>query len=623
MPSDIRLSKIQKEAVDHGEGALLVIAGPGSGKTRVLTERIRRLLTEESDNFHVLALTFTNKAANEMKERLEKASGILDRSFIGTLHSFCLQVLQQRGKPVGVEGQPVIFNSIQDRKEILLRAIYDDPDLLHVIRLAGDHKAQKAQADEWMRKIATHKSNLLDSDDIEDEIERKAFDGYNAELRSSGAIDYDDLLILTCRLFQTRPKIAGFYTRLYKYICIDEAQDLNRAQYGVILSLCVEDYRNVMMVGDPKQSIYGFVNADPGLMYEFEKAFDAKRIDLDENYRSSSEIVRLAKCLNPNYEITGRLPIRGEVGVYRADDESDEAKWVVEKLETLLKTGHSDIEGGITLEKCAILARTRYALIHVERMIRDKGIQFYKNLSATYEYETDVLQEFELCLRLMINPKDKLHLDQLKKRWYKTTHTDFPSEFNSLFGLQLIQKLAEKSNSSTCAAVAEACGTLSANKEKMDFVGALKILARFADSLEGEEKRAVWEDLEVLRGEWDRYLRSKVGGSSDLGSFLTHIALGTTQQPHQEGVGLLTVHSSKGLEFSVVFVVGMCDGVFPDYRARSDTRAMEEERRNAYVATSRSKRLLFFSYPAKRTMPWGDVWDQQPSVFLRDMGLLK
>ena len=221
----VRLTPIQQQVVAHGEGAILIVAGPGSGKTRVLTERIRRLLDDKTLHFRVLALTFTNKAANEMVERLDDVPDIRQRAFIGTLHSFCMEVLANRGKPIGVDGLPNIFEAFDDRRGVLASAVRSDPRLAAVLKGAGDGKEQQKMLSRWLERISELKNSLILPSLVEDEDERSLYELYDAELRASAALDYDDLLLLTYRLFEERPKIADFYRRQYKYICVDEAQD--------------------------------------------------------------------------------------------------------------------------------------------------------------------------------------------------------------------------------------------------------------------------------------------------------------------------------------------------------------------------------------------------------------
>jgi DNA helicase-2/ATP-dependent DNA helicase PcrA len=223
----LRLSKIQQQIVAHDEGALLVVAGPGSGKTRVVTERIRRLLKLPGKHFRVLALTFTNKAANEMVERLEDVDEVKERAFVGTMHSFCTEVLTNRGKSVGITGLPNIFESYRDRKQLLADAVRNDPALTRELKAAGEPKQQKQRLDNWLNAISDAKNSLRFSSMIEDPILRRLYEGYDAGLRACGAVDFDDLLLLTYRLFEERPEIAAFYRRQYRYISVDESQDIN------------------------------------------------------------------------------------------------------------------------------------------------------------------------------------------------------------------------------------------------------------------------------------------------------------------------------------------------------------------------------------------------------------
>jgi len=620
----IRLSPDQKRAVDHTNGALLVVAGPGSGKTRVLTERIRRLLGEEKGHFQILALTFTNKAANEMTERLQDIPNIAERAFIGTLHKFCMEVLAKRGKPVGIDGLPQIFSASQDRRSILTRAINDDPELLHQLKLAGDHREQVKRIDSWLRKIIQYKSQLLRSIEIDDEIDRKIFEGYQAELRASGAVDFDDLLLLSYQLFEERPKIADFYRRLYRFICIDEAQDLNGAQYGVLRALCGDEYKNVMMVGDKKQSIYGFNTADPRYMDEFTNDFDAMVIELHENFRSSRAVVEAAKKLDSAYLAeVDKLPIKGTVELLIGENEDDEAKLVLQKINELCKNGHPDVEEPIRLESCAVLGRTRYTLLKIEEKLREQNLPYYKQLKADHESESNLALEFELCLRLLVNPKDQLHLDVLQKKWGIESLAQKAKEKRAVSGLEFIAHLASQSIDKKAIVITKATSELLASNGIIRMPNALDILDEYGkNSADEDDKRAIWEDIKVLRGEWNRFLRIERESANDLASFLTHMALGTMQQPRQDGLALLTVHSSKGLEFDVIFVVGMSDGTFPDYRANQNGKTKAEEKRNAFVAVTRSKRLLYLSYPQSKIMPWGSPRNQIPSPFLKDMGLV-
>ncbi len=351
-----RLSSQQLEVANHVDGPLLVVAGPGSGKTRVLTERIRHLLTNVPGHFRVLALTFTNKAADEMKERLEDLGEERDRAFIGTMHSFCLELLSERGKMVGVEGTPNIFEQFKDRKEVLERAISEDPYLSDRLGQIEDSKDRRKQIDRWLAAIAHVKAHPITCAVVEDEEAARVLDAYEAGMRACDAYDFDDLLLLSYKLLVDNPKVGEIYRRLYKFVCIDEAQDMNEAQYALITALCGDTRGNLMMVGDPRQSIYGFNTSSPEFMERFGSEYSAKRIQLTANYRSSRAVVDYAQTLDNNYMVAMQLPIAGSVRVLVGDDEKDEASKIADEIERLVAEGHPDVEGGVQLEKSRSLA---------------------------------------------------------------------------------------------------------------------------------------------------------------------------------------------------------------------------------------------------------------------------
>lgn len=616
----IRLSFQQAQVVEHIDGPLLVVAGPGSGKTRVLTERIRRLLTSVPGHFRVLALTFTNKAANEMKERLDDLGDVRQRAVISTLHSFCLDLLAERGKLVGVDGLPNIFEQFKDRKEILLKAAVQDPLLSDELDQLEDSKARNKRMDDWLLNISWMKAHPLTCViDPDDEVSRHVIEAYDAGLRACNAYDFDDLLLLAYKLLTGYPKIADFYRRLYRFICVDEAQDLNEAQYAVIRALCGEDYKNVLMVGDPKQSIYGFNTSSPDYMWNFRDEFKAPQIDLTENFRSSSAVVNVARSLEPNYLVAAQLPIVGSATLLVGADEVDEANKVVDEIQRLIVSGHADVEGSITPSSCAILGRTRYALLVIEKEIKSRNIPFYKRLTANHENESDTMDEFQLGLRVLANPQDRLHLAALTKKW-KVTDPLGGSPADESGVLALISGYAVASGLVRAQAVSAALQAVVAQTQRLDLMPGVKALRGFADTLVEEERLEIYEDAAVFEEEWDQYLRSD-GTTRTLASFMSSKALGATQQAARDGIALLTVHSSKGLEFDVVFVAGMAEGAFPDYRAVGKKKEMAEEVRNAFVAVTRSKRLLYLSYPQRRIMPWGDSKFQQPSQFIKRAGL--
>lgn len=613
----LRLTPSQQIVVNHEDGALLVVAGPGSGKTRVLTERIRTLLENDDEHFRVLALTFTNKAANEMAERLESVPGISERAFIGTLHSFCTEVLANRGKSVGINGLPNIFDSYQDRKLVLEDAIAQIPELRS--ELAGlESKDRSMRLDDWLRSIAERKNNLVLPTMVKDQRLQRLYIEYDAQLRASNAIDFDDLLLLSYRLFQERPKVADFYRRQYKYICIDEAQDLNECQYRVLRALCGEDYFNLMMVGDPKQAIFMWNGAHPKYLDLFAKDFKADTIELKENFRSARSIVTAAKQLDPQYTVDGVLALDGLVEVECCEDEIDEAQFVLDKIEELREKNHQDVEVPIAYESCAIIGRSRFAFREIEKLFKEHNVPFYKKTSGSgVRSESSIVSQFEIALRMLANPRDRLHLGMLLQEWnVPDSIEDFLGklETKNLTGETLFHHL-ESHSSDHSQPIFDSLKAINWAATGFRLPDALDVIEQTAEDYEDAERALVMEDTREWRKHWNYYLRAERGAGQNVQGFLSQLALGTTQQPREDGVALLTVHSSKGMEFDVVFMVAMNEGTFPDFRAKNES--LTEEQRNAFVAVTRSRRLLFLTYPQSKLMPWGDHKRQEPSRYIK------
>jgi DNA helicase-2/ATP-dependent DNA helicase PcrA len=530
-----------------------------------------------------------------------------------------MEVLANRGKTVGVVGLPHIFESFEDRKQILLNAVRSEPKLASVLRESGDHKQQQAMIARWLQGISDAKNSLLLPSMIEDRQSREIYEAYDAALRACNAVDYDDLLLLTYRLFEERPQLADFYRRQYRYICVDEAQDLNEAQYRLLCALCGKDYFNVMLVGDPKQAIYVWNGGDPKYMDLFQRDFKAARIMLTENFRSSKQVVTAAQRLEPTYTIEGQLPIQGTVEIISCTDEDAEAEAVVARIKQLLREGHPDIEGPVTLQRCAVLARNRFSFGRLEKALEQHGLNYFKKFSAAWhQSESEIIEEFELALRILANPLDRLHVGILATKWGVRQSVDAilaPFDLRTVSGAEIVQRLAGLAvSASGTEPVCDAVAATGWSPEDCRLTAGLDHLESYALSLPDEERVLVAGDLAEWRKHWDYFVRSSPGGQHSIGAFLGQVALGTTQQPNDQGLGLLTVHSAKGMEFDVVFVIGMTEGTFPDYRARG--KALEEEQRSAFVAITRSKRLLYLTYPEWKKMPWGDVKRQARSRYL-------
>ncbi|MDB5978164.1 MAG: UvrD/REP helicase, partial [Nevskia sp.] len=319
-------------------------------------------------------------------------------------------------------------------------------------------------------------------------------------------------------------------------------------------------------------------------------------------------VVEKARSLDPNYSVAGQVPIAGECKVMVGNDSEDEAKLIADTMEALFAHGHADVEGPLTPSGCAVLGRTRFALLEVEAELRARSIPFYRRLTANHENESEAVEDFQLALRLIANPRDRLHFSALAKRWSVSAPTSVA------VAIPAIEGMARLSSCPCAEVVVRAVNAIVNNSAKLDLMPAFEVLKSYADTLDEESLRAIYEDVAVFTLEWDQYLRTGSPGRSIV-SFMSSKALGSTQKSTRDGVGLLTVHSAKGLEFDVVFVAGMAEGTFPDFRARPGP-TMEEEKRSAFVAVTRSRRLLYLTYPRMRLMPWGDWRQQSPSRFL-------
>ena len=321
-----------------------------------------------------------------------------------------------------------------------------------------------------------------------------------------------------------------------------------------------------------------------------------------------------ARRLDPSYEVEGQLPIKGDVELIECGDEKAEAIAVIGELSSLLVKGHPDVEGSVSLNQCAVLGRNRFVFGALEEELGSQRIPFYKKLSAAaYQSESEVVEELELALRLIANPRDRLHLSILRKAW-GVPDADLSNGLDSTDPISLLQALGRNARQGHANVVLDAISAMQWSSRDFRFVNALLTIEQYADTLPELDRALVRQDAREWRKHWDYYVRSESGGVHSVSSFLSQIALGSTQQPKDDGLALLTVHSAKGMEFDVVFLIGMTEGVFPDYRAKG--RALDEERRSAFVAVTRSKRLLYVTYPERRVMPWGDRKVQQPSRFV-------
>lgn len=635
----MNLSPKQKEIVEAPIGHLLVKATAGSGKTRVLTARIRYLLERDALD-GVLALTYTNKAALEMVERLRDVKDLKRRTFIGTIHSFAIDVLERHGRHIGYDSMPQIFERDEDRLRLLEEALLAQGiTLVDPVEFQNNRKQEQTirqQLALWLDRISIIKRELLSDEEIELRYPDKTlavYREYNDILASYGGVDYDDLLVLAYRIINEAVGVQRIYTRGYPHVCVDESQDLNFAQYELIRSLCQGNVESVMLVGAPEQSIYGFNGSSPKYMDErFVADFAPAQYVLDENFRSAQKILQLAERLKPGSQELAKekahVHYEGRSILYSAQNEEQEAEWICSQIDALLKEKtHGDIEGEITLENMVVLARNRYVFLPLEEKLKNRGYEYYlKRPPGAPVFESQTVQLFDLALRVKLYEKDRLHARQLaamcKLSWSDSSNVK-----------TLLQEIGARGKESF-PGVAQLLPLFLEEIERQQngpVIDLSVLLDKLIDSIKNsngnpgissEEKERAVQEFEDLREHWDRYIFGLPSASTiSLSGFKTAMAMGKTQpEAIQKGLALSTVHTMKGLEYDIVFLMGMGQGTFPDYRAiQKGKTAIEEERNIAFVAITRARRFLYISYPKVKEMPWGDTREQAPSQFISEI----
>ena len=607
MTTTIELSEKQKKIVYAENGPIYVKASAGSGKTRVLTERVRHLLTKT--NKKVLALTFTNKAGKEIEERLNNISEIEKRVFVGTFHAFCRSILENHGNLIGLAKMPHIFEDETDRLELIGQAIKQTPSYTGRYK-TQDKKEQKNFRYRVLNFISEIKRRLIADSELgkhtDDEDIVLLYQNYQDILHTQNAIDFDDLLFLAYSLLVDYPKTASLYRRSFFAVCVDEAQDLNNAQYQLLLALANGEFTNIMMVGDPNQSIYHFNGSSPDYMdKQFVRDFNPVIVELNENYRSSKKVLEAAEKIIPDAEYIVGTVKEGFFEINGLKDEEAEAQWVVDKIKELiaLKT-HGDIEGEITCEKIAVLARNKYIFNPIETQLKEANLPFYYKMTpGAIQFESDLMKIFDLALKVRLNPQDSLHKQRLLSRLKIDTAQNMNLE-------TFIPLVVDGLNKNLITLVTE----LSDDGSNIKM-----LLEDFRDNLNIEdenEKNMIFNDIKELLKHWRNYAKNT--DNKSLHQFKNAMALGQTHPLTQHsGITLSTVHTMKGQEFDIVFIIGMDDETFPDYRAvRSGGIEMTQEKNNLYVAFTRAKRFLYVTWPQKRMMPWGDYKFRRISRFI-------
>jgi DNA helicase-2/ATP-dependent DNA helicase PcrA len=596
------------------EGPLLVLAGAGSGKTRVIAHRIAYLLAVKGLHpRNVMAVTFTNKAAEEMRGRVEALLGpfAIQPPLIATFHSTCVRILRQHVQHLGIPQSFVIYDE-DDRltlvKECLRAQELDERALppagvAHRISRAKNQMLSVREVEREARTLREHQLALL-------------FRRYQARLAEARALDFDDLLLVTVQLFEKIPEVLAWYRGLWKYVLVDEYQDTNRAQYRIIQLLTAE-HRNLCVVGDPDQSIYRFRGADLRNILDFERDFPGCRVaKLEQNYRSTRRILEIADAVITNN--LGRKAktlwtenAEGEpAGIYRAWDEHEEAAFVSQTIRRLREEGTDYLD-------IAIFYRTNAQSRVLEDALRREGIP-YLIVGGVRFYERKEIKDTLAYLRLVVNPKDDMAFRRAvaaPSRGIGKASLARLAEAARLAGVSLLEAcrqlppdLAGKPRRSL-EEFAKLIGDLEAKRAAVSvpqLIEEVLTASGYREALSQErtaEAEERLQNLEELVAAAEEFQRSREDPTPE--AFLDEVSLvsDVDELPLERGAAtLMTLHSAKGLEFPVVFLTGMEEGVFPHVKSLDDVEELEEERRLCYVGLTRAKRHLFLSCALHRRL---------------------
>ena len=627
-PAD-SLNDVQQAAVSHGDGPVLVIAGAGSGKTRVLTRRIAHLIDVEGVSpFEILAITFTNKAAQEMKERVGQLVGaVAEKMWVSTFHSACVRILR---RDAGVLGYPSSFT------------IYDQSDAVRLVtyvlrELNLDSKRFPPRS--VHAQISTAKNDGVGAEQYAARAEQpfeariaEVYREYQHRLVTAGAMDFDDLLLNTVELFKTAPDVLAHYQRRFRHVLVDEYQDTNRVQ-NELVCLLGADHRNVFVVGDSDQSIYRFRGADVRNILEFDQAFpDRDLFVLDQNYRSSQNILDAANAVIANnasrapkdlWTDTGRGP---KILRYHADDEGDEAQWIAKQI------GQLHASEQIRWGDAAIFYRTNAQSRVLEEAMFRGGVP-YKVIGGTRFYDRREVKDALAYVRAAVNPADEVSVKRIlnvPKRGIGDTTVGRVDAWVRMHDVTFVEGLRRIDETGVGG---RAVKGITAFTELLDDLAALAeggpaTLLEQALERSGYAEELVAEHSVEADGRLEN-LAELVGtarGYDTVDEFLEQVSLvaDTDQLPDTVTDGdtsqtlLMTLHAAKGLEFPVVFLLGLEDGVFPHIRSLGDPVELEEERRLAYVGITRARQRLVLTHAWSRNL-WGSSQYNPPSRFLEEI----
>lgn len=625
------LNDKQYEAVVNTEGPCLVIAGAGSGKTKVLTHKIAYLIGEKQVKpWNILAITFTNKAANEMKERIGNLVGdVAADIWMGTFHSICVRILRRFIDRIGFDSSFIIFDTSDQRT--LVKACIKSIGL--------DDKMFTDRS--VLSEISNAKNEMLEPDqytvrangDFRKEKIALVYEMYQKRLKENNAIDFDDIINYTIKILMENPDILEYYSDKFHYVLVDEYQDTNKAQFTLVTMLASKN-GNITVVGDNDQGIYSFRGADISNILNFERDFPGtKIIKLEQNYRCTGNILKAANAVIKNNEVTYKKELwtENEVGnlpaVYSAKNEYDEGTYIAQQIEHLRR------EEYYKYSDFAILYRMNTQSRAIEEILRRESIP-YKIIGGLKFYERKEIKDIISYLRLIQNPSDNLSLKRIinePKRGIGKTSLDKIEELSINSGVPMYEiiKNAEQYGLNrvflNSREFVNAIEELRAKKDDIKISYLIKETLKksgYTQALENENTIEAENRIENL----DEFLTVAIefedeSADNKLSDFLEGITLSSdidNMEEAEETVTLMTLHSAKGLEFPVVFLVGMEEGIFPGYKSIGEPKELEEERRLCYVGITRAKEHLFLTCSKQRTI-FGSTSCNQVSRFLREI----
>ncbi len=628
----------QAEAVQTTEGPLLIMAGAGSGKTRVLTHRIAYLIDEKFVNpWNILAITFTNKAAREMRERAMALNPATADTLIATFHSMCVRILRREADHIGYNRNFTIIDPGEQRTLMkrILKNLNLDPKKWNERSILGT--------------ISNAKNDLLDevaydhqAGDMYTQIVAKCYKVYQEELRRSEAMDFDDLIMMTLRLFDQNPDVLAYYQQRYQYIHVDEYQDTNHAQYQLV-KLLASRFKNICVVGDADQSIYGWRGADMQNILDFEKDYpEAKVVLLEENYRSTKKILQAANDVIQNNrnrrdkKLWTQNADGEQIVYYRANDERDEAIFVASTIDNLVR------ETGKNFKDFAVLYRTNAQSRTIEEALLKSNIP-YTMVGGTKFYSRKEIRDVISYLNLIANTSDNISYERIINEPKRGVGPGTLEKIR-LFAYDRQMSLLDASENIMLSPIkgkaAQAIGDFAIFvlklRDRLDNLTVTQLVEEVLDQsgyLEALqiqntlESQARIENIEEFLSVTKNFDDNNTDGAPDesgldkLGRFLNDLALiADTDDGDQETaeVTLMTLHAAKGLEFPVVFLIGMEEGVFPLSRASEDQDELEEERRLAYVGITRAEEILFLTNANSRIL-YGKTNYNRPTRFLNEI----